>query len=186
MSGCAKHASAPSYAAQLPGKIVQSLNDEVLFVGEDERLRTVLHEVCTATGMGFAAIARVTEQQWIACQVVDKIDFGLDPGDELKIRQTICDEIRDSGEAVVFDDASDDIKWSRHPVPVIYGFKSYASFPVYLDDGTFFGTLCAIDPEPRKVNDDAIIALFTALAKKVGHILSERQGVSANILAQPA
>ena len=48
----------------------------------------------------------------------------------------------------MFDDASDDIKWSRHPVPVIYGFKSYCSFPVYLEDGSFFGTLCALDPAP--------------------------------------
>ena len=125
--------------------------------------------------MGFAAIARVIDQQWIACQVVDTIEFGLDPGQELKIRETICDEIRDSGEAVVFDDASDDIKWSRHPVPVIYGFKSYCAFPVYLDDGSVFGTLCAIDPQRRRVNDETIIQLFTDLAKSVGHVLTERQ-----------
>ena len=151
-----------------------SLNEETGYLGDDQRLRDVLAEVCAATGMGFAAIAHVTKTQWIACQVADKIDFGLDPGNELKIGETICDEIRDSGEAVVFDDASDDIKWSRHPVPVIYGFKSYCSFPVYLDDGSFFGTLCAIDPEPRKVSDEAIVDLFTSLAKKVGHVLSER------------
>ena len=148
-------------------------------LGDDDRLRAVLTEVCAVTGMGFAAVARVSESQWIACQVEDRIDFGLDPGNELVISQTICDEIRDSGEAIVFDDASDDIKWSRHPVPVLYGFKSYCSFPVYLDDGSFFGTLCAIDPEPRRVNDETVIELFTELAKKVGRILSERQRATA-------
>ena len=125
------------------------------------------------TGMGFAAVARVTESRWIACQVLDRIEFGMDPGDELNICETICDEIRDCGEAVVFDDASTDIKWSRHPVPVIYGFKSYCSFPVYLDDGSFFGTLCAIDPAPRHVTDEAIVAMFTDFAKRTGVILSE-------------
>lgn len=149
------------------------LKAETIDLGRDERLNVILNEICAATGMGFAAVARVTEQRWIACQVEDKIEFGLDPGDELKIHETICDEIRDSGEAVVFDDASDDIKWSRHPVPVIYGFKSYCSFPVYLDDGTFFGTLCAIDPAPRSVTDDAVVAMFSDYAKKVGAILSE-------------
>ena len=133
----------------------------------------MLRQVCDVTGMGFAAVARVTEQRWIACLVEDRIAFGLEPGGELKIRETICDEIRDSGEAVVFDDASDDIKWSRHPVPVLYGFKSYCSFPVYLDDGSFFGTLCAIDPARRHVTDEAIVEMFTDLAKRVGHILSE-------------
>jgi GAF domain-containing protein len=141
--------------------------------GDDARLRAILSEVCELTDMGFAAVARVTEDRWIACQVLDRIEFGMDPGGELKICETICDEIRDSGEAVVFDDASTDIKWSRHPVPVIYGFKSYCSFPVYLDDGSFFGTLCAIDPEPRTVSDEAIVSTFTELARRVGRILSE-------------
>ena len=150
------------------------LKAEAIAIGDDERLSAILGEICRISGMGFAAVARVTEQRWIACQLVDRTDFGMTPGDELKIRETICDEIRDSGEAVVFDDASDDIKWSRHPVPVIYGFKSYCSFPVYLDDGSFFGTLCAIDPEPRHVSDEAIVAMFADFAAQVGRILSER------------
>ena len=58
-------------------------------------------------------------------------------------------------------------------MPVIYGFKSYCSFPVYLEDGTFFGTLCAIDPEPPHVDDETVIAMFSNYAKKVGAILSE-------------
>jgi GAF domain-containing protein len=144
---------------------VPELKAETIDLGRDQRLNVILNEICAATGMGFAAVARVT--------VEDKIEFGLDPGDELKIKETICDEIRDSGEAVVFDDASDDIKWSRHPVPVIYGFKSYCSFPVYLDDGSFFGTLCAIDPARRSVSDDAVVAMFSHYAKQVGAILSQ-------------
>ena len=152
------------------------LKAESVALGDDERLRAMLEEICRVSDMGFAAVARVTESRWIACQVLDKIDFGMDPGDELKIGETICDEIRDSGEAVVFDDASDDIKWSRHPVPVIYGFKTYCPFPVYLHDGSFFGTLCAIDPAPRRVTDEAIVAMFTDFAARTGHILSERKG----------
>jgi GAF domain-containing protein len=152
---------------------VTDLNAEAIAFGRDERLQAILRDICATTGMGFAAVARVTQRQWIACLVEDRIGFGLDPGDELKIRETICDEIRDSGEAVVFDDASTDIKWSRHPVPVIYGFKSYCSFPVYLEDGSFFGTLCAIDPQRRQVADEAIVAMFSRYAKEVGEILSE-------------
>lgn len=160
---------------------VTELKDEAIALGRDERLRAILRDICETTHMGFAAVARVTEQRWIACLVEDRIDFGLDPGGELKIHETICDEIRDSGEAVVIDDASDDIKWSRHPVPVIYGFKSYCSFPVYLEDGTFFGTLCAIDTEPRHVDDEAIIAMFSSYARTVGAFLSEALREKSNV-----
>ena len=150
-----------------------SLKSEAIALGRDDRLGAILRHICDSTGMGFAAVARVTEQRWIACLVEDRIEFGLDAGGELKVCETICDEIRDSGEAIVFDDASDDIKWSRHPVPVLFGFKSYCAFPVYLDDGSFFGTLCAIDPAPRQVTDAAIIAMFSGYAREVGAILSQ-------------
>ncbi len=162
---------------------VPELKAEAIAFGRDERLLAILREICDTTGMGFSAVARVTEKQWIACLVEDRTDFGLAPGDELEIRQTICDEIRDSGEAVVIDDVSDDIKWSRHPIPVIYGFKSYCSYPVYLEDGTFFGTLCAIDTEPRRIADEEIIAMFDNHARTVGAILSQTM---AQILAEPA
>lgn len=160
---------------------MRDIADEAALLGNDERLRAILKQVCDLTGMGFAAVARVTEDRWIACQVLDKIEFGLDPGEELKIRETICDEIRNCGEAIVFDDACTDIKWSRHPVPVLYGFRSYCSFPVYLDDGTFFGTLCAIDPNPRHVSDEAIVLSFSGFARQVGRILSDALAVSRAI-----
>lgn len=141
-------------------------------LGDKDEVRAILTDVCNLTGMGFAAVARVTEQRWIACQVEDRIDFGLDPGGELKIKETICDEIRDCGEAIVIDDVSDDIKWSRHPVPVIYGFQSYCSFPIYLDDGSFFGTLCAIDPAPRQIDDNKLREVLQDFARRLGSMFS--------------
>ena len=143
--------------------------------GDDDAIRSILEEVCNLTGMGFAAVARVTDSRWIACQVEDRIEFGLDPGEELEVQQTICSEIRDCGEAVLFDDGSTDIKWSRHPVPVLYGFKSYCSFPIYLDDGTFYGTLCALDPQPRAVSNERMVALLSGFAEQIGNLLSARR-----------
>ena len=108
------------------------------------------------TGMGFAAVARVTTDRWIACQLLDKIEFGLKPGDELKIKTTICDEIRDSGQSVFIDHVADDPLWRTHHTPAMYGFQSYISIPILLADGSFFGTLCAIDPNPRTGLADAV------------------------------
>jgi hypothetical protein len=47
--------------------------------------------------MGFAAVARVTEDRWVACAVRDDIQFSLQPGSELKVATTICSEIRAAG-----------------------------------------------------------------------------------------
>ena len=147
---------------------------KVMLHGDDEEVGAILTEVCALTNMGFAAVARVTETQWIACHVLDKIEFGLDPGDELNIKQTICDEVRDCGEAIVIDEVGADPNWRRHPVPILYGFESYVSFPIYLADGSFYGTLCAIDPKPRALSGKDTIAVLEACAARVADILSKR------------
>ena len=150
--------------------------DAVAAQGDDPEIRAILEQVCEATGMGFAAVARVTEDRWIACQVLDKIEFGLDPGDELDIKTTICNDIRECGRAIVIDSVADNPEWRMHHTPMLYGFESYASFPILLADGSFYGTLCAIDPGPRGVGAPEVIALLQSYAERVAAILSSRVG----------
>jgi len=64
---------------------------------------TILDVVCRATGMGFAAVARVTNDRWIACQVLDNIDFGLPPGGELNVETTLCHEVREHRGVIAID-----------------------------------------------------------------------------------
>jgi GAF domain-containing protein len=145
-----------------------------VLLGDDNEVRRILEQVCQQTQMGFAAVARVTEERWIACQVLDKIEFGLNPGDELEIKTTICDDIRQCGEAIVIDSVIDDPKWRKHHTPRMYGFQSYASLPVYLDDGSFFGTLCAIDPDARQISGQDVFTALRVFAGQVGTIVSAR------------
>src|SRR3979411_876151 len=89
----------------------------------------ILEVVCRSTGMGFAAVARVTDSRWVCCAVRDEIAFGLVPGGELEIETTICHEIRESGEAVVIDNVTLDTAYCGHHTPTKYGFQSYISMP---------------------------------------------------------
>ena len=50
-----------------------------------------------------------------------------------------------------FDNVATDAIYRQHATPAIYGFQSYISVPIILADGTFFGTLCAIDPRPARL-----------------------------------
>lgn len=146
---------------------MNEFSGEVAIVSGSAAVRSVLGRLCDITGMGFAAVARVTERRWIACQVLDRIEFGLEPGGELKVKTTICDEIRESGAPVFIDCVADEPMWRTHPTPILYGFQSYVSVPVYRADGSFFGTLCAIDPEPHQVSSPESIAAITAMALEV-------------------
>ena len=128
----------------------------------------MLDTVCRVTGMGFAAVARVTDERWIACSVLDDIAFGLEPGGELKLETTICHEIRQNEQAVVISDVAADEFYRDHHTPAQYGFRSYISFPIILPSGRFFGTLCAIDPEPRGLDRPEIHNIFRMFADLIG------------------
>ncbi|CAN5232563.1 GAF domain-containing sensor histidine kinase [soil metagenome] len=127
----------------------------------------ILNVVCTLTGMGFAAVARVTDTTWTACAVRDDIGFGLRPGGELPLNSTLCDEIRGSHEPIVFDDATLDPTYRDHHTPQIYGLRSYISFPIIRANGEMFGTLCAIDPNPHAVDTAQTRQTFKLFAELI-------------------
>ncbi|WP_455273127.1 GAF domain-containing sensor histidine kinase [Rhizobium herbae] len=128
---------------------------------------TILDVVCRTTGMRFAAVARVTADRWIACGVLDNLAFGLEPGGELKIETTICNEIRDHRQPVIIDNVAEDPTYCDHHTPAVYGLQSYISVPITLSDGSFFGTLCAIDTVPRKLNTPEITGMFQLFANLI-------------------
>ncbi|MBB2960943.1 ATP-binding protein [Methylobacterium sp. R2-1] len=167
--------TAPRSASTLP----QEFLNNIVAVESIAAVPTILDVVCRTTGMGFAAVVRVTEERWVACAIKDDIAFGLKPGGELPIETTICHEIRQSSTAVVIDHVAEDPAFCAHHTPARYGFQSYISMPIVLPDGTFFGTLCAIDPKPAKLNTPAIVGMFKMFADLIGFHLDANQRLAS-------
>ena len=126
----------------------------------------ILDACRAATGMGFTAVARVTEDRWITCAALDHLGFGLLPGDELEVGSTICQEVRACRDTITIPDVDVSDVYRDHDTPRRYGFKSYISVPIIRTDGSFWGTLCAIDPEPRQIGP-AEIAVFQLFARLI-------------------
>ena len=160
------------------------LSQDIDLIAEIAAVPRILDVVCRMTGMGFAAVARVTDDRWIACSTLDLIGFGLEPGGELEVKSTICDEIRDHRQPVVIDDVVLDELYRHHHTPRQYGLRSYISVPIVLDDGSFFGTLCAIDPQPAKPSSPEILPAFELFASMIAlEIGAQRRFVAArNVL----
>jgi len=140
--------------------------DEIQAIGAVPK---ILETVAAMTGLRFVCIAHVTQDSWTACAVLDKLEFGLKPGDPLDVTTTLCEEVRDTQGAVIIDCVRDSVRYSEHHTPRIYGFQSYFSIPVFRPDGRYFGTLCGLDPEPRQLSDgvvSATLGLFAELISK--------------------
>ncbi len=151
-----------------------------LAIGRIPAVPHILEVVCQATGMGFAAVARVTADRWVACAVRDHIGFGLKPGGELPVETTICDQIRRTGEAVVISHVAEDADYCGHPTPAMYGFQSYISAPIFLRDGSLFGTLCAIDPRPARLDEPKTIGMFRLFAELIAAHLDAAEMLAAS------
>jgi two-component sensor histidine kinase len=147
------------------------LQNDVDLIGSISAVPSILDVLCRMTGMGFAVVARVTEDRWVACATKDEIALGLLPGGELKVESTICYDVQHSTGPVIIENVAEDPVYRDHHTPALYGFQSYVSFPIVLPDGRFFGTICAIDPQPRILRTPAIVGAFRLFAEMIAHQL---------------
>jgi len=160
--------------------MTDNFQNDVAAVQRVDAVPRILEIVCRMTGMGFAAVARVTEDRWIACAVCDSIDFGLQPGGELDISTTICNETQQSRLPIVIDHVSQNSDYCDHLAAAKYRIESCVSVPIILSDGSFFGTLCAIDPKPASVNTPETIGMFGLFAELIAAQLEAAATVAAS------
>jgi signal transduction histidine kinase len=80
----------------------------------------------------------------------------------------------------VIDHVATDNTFCRHPTPAMYGFQSYISVPIMLPGSGFFGTLCAIDPRPARVNTPQIVGMFKLFAELIAFHLDAIDRLSAS------
>ncbi|HBM07244.1 MAG TPA: histidine kinase, partial [Pseudomonas sp.] len=121
----------------------RSITDDISAISRINAVPAILRVISETTGLRFAAVARVTEDSWTACAVLDRTNFGLQVGGELDVTTTLCHEIRASHETIIISKVSEDGRYCNHHTPKMYGFESYISTPVFRTDGSFFGTVCA-------------------------------------------
>ncbi|MBB6285636.1 signal transduction histidine kinase [Pseudomonas sp. SJZ103] len=138
---------------------------DIATIGRISAVHAMLQVISDMTGLRFAAVARVTDDTWTACAVLDQLDFGLGIGGELDLTTTICHEIRSSHVSVVIDKASEDPLYHDHHTPRLYHFESYISVPVFRTDGRFFGTICALDPNPAVLRSSTIQSTMESFAR---------------------
>jgi signal transduction histidine kinase len=164
----------------VPGSCMaaSSTDDDVATIARIGAISKILQAAAAITGLRFAAVARVTDTHWTACAVYDEINFGLSAGGELDLESTLCNEIRGHRQPIIFNQASTDPIYIDHSTPKRYGFESYISIPIIRSNGEFFGTLCALDPRPAKLDAPAIRATFELFAQLISSELDREDQLS--------
>ncbi|EJM65862.1 histidine kinase with GAF domain [Pseudomonas sp. GM50] len=143
----------------------QTAAADIATINRISAVPAILQVISELTGLRFVAVARVTEEAWTACAVLDRLNFGLQVGDELDLVSTLCNEIRQGHHSVVIDKASEDPLYRDHHTPQTYQFESYIAVPILRTDGRFFGTICALDPNPAPLKSSTIQSTMESFAR---------------------
>ncbi|MDT0576830.1 GAF domain-containing sensor histidine kinase [Croceicoccus sp. F390] len=141
----------------------------------------ILENVCRLTGLGFATVAVLTTDRWIACSVHDETGLGLKAGDQLPVEFTICDRVRTSGRSVLLDHASEDENWSNHPLVSGFGIRSGLSVPILRPNGDLVATLCALDRTKVDATRPEIMATIKLFANLIALSLHHEEQMSATV-----
>ena len=157
-----------------PGDTPEEIARDIASITQIESVPTLLEVLCETTGMGFAAVARVTANTWTACLVKDDIQFGLAPGGQLDVNTTLCLESMKSRTPIVIDHASAHAEYCHHHTVQLYKIESYVSVPIVLANGRYFGNLCAIDPAPAKVSAPRVLSMFIRFAALIALALDNQ------------
>jgi hypothetical protein len=67
---------------------MNTVKADIEAIGRLDAIQTILKVLSQSTGMRIALVARITENSWTACAVLDQAGFGLKTGDELDLATT--------------------------------------------------------------------------------------------------
>lgn len=131
--------------------------------------RAVLTFLHRRLGFQLWMITRTQGDDWIVLQSEDH-GSGIAAGRVFRWRDSFCSEMV-QGNAPHVAPQSDAIPaYANAPIGREVPIKAYAGVPLVLEDGSLFGTLCAIDPLPQSpqiVEQEELLLLFGSLLSTI-------------------
>ena len=146
------------------------MSDDIAFLSHTEAIQHILRVLAYTTGLRISLVARVTEDSWTCCAVLDEANFGLKPGDQLEVNTTFCNVVRTTNAPVLINQAKIHPFFGSHIAVSMYNVENYIAVPLTLRDGRYFGVLCALDVVPFEANlNENNVTIFNLLSQLVAY-----------------
>src|SRR5690606_32241891 len=139
----------------------------IRFHNFEEAGKLVLQYLHQHFGFGLWMITRLDNEDWIILQAKNE-KYDVKPGDVFYWADSFCYHMV-QGVTPKIAPCSEKIElYAKAKIAKTLLIKSYIGEPLYLEDGSIFGTICAIDDVPH--SDEIIKA--GALIELLGSLLS--------------
>lgn len=142
------------------------------FSGFESAARGVLSFLHEKLGFRMWMVTRTEGEDWIMLQVEDH-GYGVEEGSVFCWSDSFCSRMV-RGEGPCFAPKVSQVPaYLEAPIAQQVAIGSYIGIPIVLSDGSLFGTLCAIDPEPQSEAISHQIPTIELLAKLLSTLLEK-------------
>lgn len=130
----------------------------------------VLRYLYSRVGFSLWMVTKTEGDDWIVLQALDKF-YGIKPGSVYRWSDSFCSRMtRDEGPRFA-PDSNQVGAYATAPMASQLSIAAYFGVPIEREDGSLFGTLCAIDPSPQPHAAEAELPTVELLARLLGRVL---------------
>lgn len=136
--------------------------------------RVVLSFLQERLGFGLWMVTRTSGEDWIVLASEDR-RYGVVDGDVFRWSDSFCSRMVQGFGPRIAPNSDNVPAYAAAPIGRQVEIKAYVGVPIAAADGAVFGTLCAIDPEPKPeaiVKEQQLVELLAGL---LGNILSRER-----------
>lgn len=138
----------------------------------DSAGRAVLAFLHRRLGMGLWMITRTQDADWIVLQTEDH-GYGVGPGRVFRWADSFCSAMVKGEGPRIAPDSRREPAYAAAPIGREVPIQSYVGMPLLREDGSLFGTLCAIDPQVQPESLREAEELVQMLANLLSVILGK-------------
>jgi len=124
-------------------------------------------------------VTRNDGKDWIVLFAEDH-GYGVKPGQVYSWAETLCSRMVEGQGPHIAPDVAKEPSYAEAPITQQIAIGAYVGVPLRRADGTLFGTLCAIDPEPQpeRIREDKDMVVL--MGELLGGLLeAELTGIEA-------
>lgn len=148
------------------------------FVDFSSASREVLRFLEHACNFGAWMVTRTERDDWIVLDV-EGHDYGIKPGKLMRWSDSFCMHMVAGTGPNVAPDAMQVPVYRDAPIAQAIPIRSYIGVPLRHADGSLFGTLCAIDAQPKPAAIKEALPQITLLARLLSTVLEQDLNVQA-------
>lgn len=140
------------------------------FKNFEEACQTVLSFLYRRFGFNLWMITRTEGNDWIVLQVEDN-GYNVKPGQVFQWSDSYCSHMVKGNGPKIAPRSQEIPLYTTAKINNLVDIKAYIGEPLLNEDGSIFGTLCAIDPSPQSDSLLKESSLIELMGQLLSHIL---------------